>query len=340
MMMMLLLAAAAASATPQPGELKTYRDWTVGCDNGWRCQAGSLFPEPPDYDLDTAASMTILRDPGEGSEPTIAIEFDGDLSGKETVWIDGRAIGGGTANAKSASIDYDTQAAAVLAAAMLKGRVLEVRNADGTPVAHISLVGISAALRHMDDRQQRAGTRSALVARGDGTAVPMPPPLPVIRSGAESGTAFVASPEEIAAARAENGCDGDPDSPRAEVHVLDRAHSLLLLSCSAGAYNDNMLALVASAAGGARRIVPAAFDVPSDWSEMRGWETDLVNASYDESQGLLSSRALGRGIGDCGTAETMAWDGTRFRLIEASAMDACRGNRNWITLWRATLRRR
>lgn len=337
---MLLLAAVAASATSRPGELKTFTDWAVGCDNGWRCQAGSLFPEPPDYDLDAAASMTILRDPGAGSEPTVAIEFDSDLSGAETVWIDGQAIGGGTVNAKGASIDYDTQAAAALAAAMLKGRMLEVRNAAGLPIAHISLAGISAALRYMDDRQRRAGTRSALVARGSATAVPMPPPLPVIHSGAEGGTAFVATPAEIAAARAENGCDGHADSPRTEVHVLDRAHSLLLLYCSAGAYNDNMLALVASAAGGARRIVPASFDLPRDWSEMRGGETDLVNASYDESLGLLSSHALGRGIGDCGNAVTMAWDGKRFRLAEASAMDACRGNRNWITLWRATVRLR
>ena len=60
MMITLLLAAAAASAAPQPGEIKTYGDWTVGCDNGWRCQAGSLFPEPQEDDLYAAGAIIFL----------------------------------------------------------------------------------------------------------------------------------------------------------------------------------------------------------------------------------------------------------------------------------------
>ena len=36
---MLLLALAAAAAGPQPGALKTFTDWTVGCDNTRTCRA-------------------------------------------------------------------------------------------------------------------------------------------------------------------------------------------------------------------------------------------------------------------------------------------------------------
>ena len=43
--MSLLLALAATVAAPQPGELKTFKDWTVGCDNGRACQAVGLLPD-------------------------------------------------------------------------------------------------------------------------------------------------------------------------------------------------------------------------------------------------------------------------------------------------------
>ena len=46
--MPILLALAAAATAPQPGELKTFRDWIVGCDNGRACQAVALVPESED----------------------------------------------------------------------------------------------------------------------------------------------------------------------------------------------------------------------------------------------------------------------------------------------------
>ena len=39
---MLLLALAAQAVQPQPGELKTFGDWTVGCDNARACRAVAL----------------------------------------------------------------------------------------------------------------------------------------------------------------------------------------------------------------------------------------------------------------------------------------------------------
>ena len=336
MMMTLLLAAAAASAAPQPGEIKTYGDWTVGCDNGWRCQAGSLFPEPQEDDLFSASTMTIVRDAGAGSQPVIAIDFDDGLSGTETLWIDGQAIGGGTVNVRSDSVDYDTQAAMALAAAMLKGSVLEVRNPGGTPIARVSLAGISAALRYMDDRQQRAGTVSALVARGSRTAVPLPPPLPVIVVPSGRGPAFAATPAEIANLRTQSGCAGeDGGTLTEEAFALDGRHTLLLISCGNGAYNYDSMAYVARHDG--RVIEPASFDFVPGWSQEN--PAMLVNASFDTATGRLLSHAKGRGIGDCGMAQTMVWDGARFRLVEATEMAECRGNIDWITTWRAAVRR-
>ena len=37
--MPILLALAAAAVSPQPGELKTFKNWIVGCDDRRACQA-------------------------------------------------------------------------------------------------------------------------------------------------------------------------------------------------------------------------------------------------------------------------------------------------------------
>lgn len=61
----------------------------------------------------------------------------------------------------------------------------------------------------------------------------------------------------------------------------------------------------------------------------------LVNASWEPQKQQLDSLSKGRGLGDCGNAESYVWDGTMFRLISAIGLNECRGSTNWLTLWRA-----
>ena len=82
---------------------------------------------------------------------------------------------------------------------------------------------------------------------------------------------------------------------------------------------------------------PAPFDRQPSWGG-EGTEPLLVNSNWDDREQTLSSYGKGRGLGDCGRAENYVWDGERFRLIEASAMDECRGSYLWITTWRARYR--
>ena len=69
---MMLLALLAAAAAPQPGELKTYRDWIVGCDNGLACHATSLVAEGEERGED-GAMLSVMRGPGAGAPPVIAV---------------------------------------------------------------------------------------------------------------------------------------------------------------------------------------------------------------------------------------------------------------------------
>ena len=50
-----------AHAVPKPGELKTFTDWAVGCDNTLRCTLGSLLPEMGSEDMIT---LNLAREPG------------------------------------------------------------------------------------------------------------------------------------------------------------------------------------------------------------------------------------------------------------------------------------
>ena len=109
--------------------------------------------------------------------------------------------------------------------------------------------------------------------------------------------------------------------------------SLVLLACGSGAYNVSTVPLVAEG----NRIAPARFDrMESGWENV---QPVLINAGWDEATASLSSFAKARGLGDCGTAQTYVWDGAMFRLVEQSEMGECRGSTDYITTWRAAVRR-
>ncbi|MGZ8311176.1 MAG: DUF1176 domain-containing protein, partial [Allosphingosinicella sp.] len=66
MLFALLLALA---ATPQPNELRTFRDWTVGCDNGLACGGIALLPE--DGNWDQWVTMSVRRGAGRSDAPVV-----------------------------------------------------------------------------------------------------------------------------------------------------------------------------------------------------------------------------------------------------------------------------
>src|SRR5688572_20195291 len=71
----MILAALLAAAIPQPSALKTFQDWTVGCDNGRACQAVALAPE---HWPDDALTMSVRRGPAATDMPVLAIELGSD----------------------------------------------------------------------------------------------------------------------------------------------------------------------------------------------------------------------------------------------------------------------
>src|SRR5688500_5335727 len=158
MMIVTLLAAAAAAA--QPARLRTFADWTVGCDNGRACQAVGLKPETMP---DGALTMRVRRGAAAGARPEILFVIDDGAS--VTLYADGRKlpVRFGAVEEGAKVLPADVPAAI---AALRSARSLRIVDRRGAPVGTVSAVGASAALRHMDEQQHRIGTVTALVRRG------------------------------------------------------------------------------------------------------------------------------------------------------------------------------
>jgi hypothetical protein len=333
-MTMLLLIAAATAAAPKPGELRTFRDWAVGCDNGRACHATSLLPE--DSDQEPNVMVSVERAAGANAPPRLTVM--GSEGKGFTLAADGNTFRLRPAPGTSDQRVDSAETGAALAA-MRSSAALTVEDGRGRSLGTISLAGISAALLYMDETQKRIGTVTALVRPGTrpAGAVPPPPPLPTVRSAAAHGTLKV-DDARIAALRTESECiaeNADWPGYDVEQQPLDADHSLILLGCGAGAYNYSYVPYVATRRGGRVAVAQATFDLRPDWGESA--TPMLVNAAWDPKEGLLTSFSKGRGLGDCGIGSDYAWDGQKFRLVHQTEMHECRGSVDYITTWRATV---
>jgi len=320
-MLLLPLLAAAGAAASRPSDLKIFRDWVVGCDNGRACAASGLMPEE-DYE---AATAGVARGPEANAPADVWVNVvDGTPA---AAMVDGRRF------ALRAGPDAGYRAAdpAGFLAALAAGKKAVVIDSAGKPLGTLSTAGVAAALLYMDEKQGRLGNVTALVRKGPApaSAVPPPPALPVIASAPPSPRPpRRPTAAQIKAARGDNACEKPSDEQPAESWRLDARHSLALVPahCGSGAYNMLSVALLLDESGKATTLSFGG-DVDGIW-----------NADWDPKSRRLGTYGKGRGIGDCGVTQVYAWDGTAFRLVEQTEMSECRGSMDYITTWRAMVR--
>lgn len=329
--MLILALLAAAQAATGPSEVKSFGDWAVACDNLRFCEAASLMA---DENLDNVPQIAITRDGGPAGALAIDVWPDTEYRGSWRIEVDGKPVLSGTV-AKPSLVITGTQANQLIDA-MLKGQTLTLRGGDKL-LSQASLKGISATLRYFDAEQGRAGTVTALVARGakPASAVPNAPAAPRIAFVRPSGKAAAVPAALRAAMGKQSECDavydgGEGELPKTETFPLGGGKTLALIPCGSGAYNFSSVPFVIERG----KAVVARFDQVPGWTQAEGIAT-LVNAGWDPAKSELGSYMKGRGMGDCGASETYVWDGAMFRLIEARAMGECRGSMNWLRIWKA-----
>ncbi|QNA86095.1 DUF1176 domain-containing protein [Sphingomonas sp. So64.6b] len=327
----LALATAPSPSAPRPGELKTFKDWVVACDNGNSCSLASLDPVVGEsHD----ATLNLTRDAGPEGGLRISLSAVIDGPAPAGLSIDGKPVGKAFKPAAH-GVTLDGTGSMAVAALLGNSKALVVTDAGGKRIATLSPSGLTAALRHIDAVQGRDGGVTALVAKGakPASAVPAAPILPMIIAMRPSGQAARPTAQQITALARSAKCNVDPTIPgKADAFALGAGKALVLVQCVAAVYNVSSAVFIID--NGKPR--PARFDAPTGSGEATIVPL-VLNAKY--KAGTLTSYGKNRGLADCGTAQSFVWDGAKFRLSAQSDMDSCRGNTNFITTWRARVTR-
>jgi hypothetical protein len=314
------LAAVTAPPTAPVAPEMTFGSWTVACDNHRDCGGVSL------HETDGSAETrhwVLHFTRRSGADTPVKIEaypaFQESDPGAVTVRIEGKASAFGFS--KEGLV---VGAGEKLLTAIAGAHRVELIDSAGKTVGVIPVEGASAAMRFVDDRQGRAGTATALVAKGakPASAVPAPPLLPRIASPAVPkaqprtlNRAQLSKLRNLASDLCQDELPSDP-----EFYRLDAAHSLAIVPCIMGAYQGASLIAVVDEKGGWKPAIIERYEKPD--GPIDAFEAyALTEPEYDASKRLLYSMAKGHG--------------RMFRLTSYQALNACAGAPpgSWLPRW-------
>jgi hypothetical protein len=341
----LLLAGAGAFSAGASAADKDFRDWHAACDNLRNCTAFGLEADDP------ANAWVRIEHGGAPAAPArITIAVDVNEKSNVVLAFDDAALpglpAGPVAPARSDNDAFgrvvinDPATVDTVVASMRKAQTLAVRRVDppdgeksDPETSTISLSGAVAALLWIDEQQQRLGTATALIRRGDKpvSSIPPQPKAPVIYAakphpaGAAPRTLAPAE-ARLLTAKAKALCgEGERHTALDDSARLAPDTSLYEFSCkdNSGAYNfASVFLIVPDAAPQAARAVKFAF--PAGIDAKGAPEALAINAGFDPKTMTLSTFNKGRGLGDCGSAEDWVFDGQTFQLALLQSMPHCK----------------
>jgi hypothetical protein len=342
----LLLTGAAAFGTGALAADKDFRDWHAACDNLRNCSAYGLPADDP-----AGAWVRIERGGAPAAPARITIAADVNEKTKVVLAFDDTALPGLPAgpvalersdnDAFGRVVIDDPAAIDAMVASMRKAQTLTVRRIDppdgeksDPETSTISLSGAVAALLWIDEQQQRLGTASAFIRRGDKpvSSIPPQPKAPVIHAAkpppaGAAPRALAPAEARLLTAKAKALCgEGERHTALEDSARLAPDTSLYEFSCkdNSGAYNFTSVFLIApDAAPQAARAVKFAF--PAGIEAKGAPDALAINAGFDQKTMTLSTFNKGRGLGDCGSAEDWVFDGQTFQLLLLQSMPHCKG---------------
>ncbi|WP_428150353.1 DUF1176 domain-containing protein [Brevundimonas sp.] len=316
-----------AAADDQGAGQQKFRDWLAVCDNVGTCKAFGPASEGTGW-------VRIRIPAGPDATPSVAFGFwpdDGDFRGPVTARVDGVVFEAAAVTGQDAPpvAIVGPDRARALVDAMAQGTAMAVN--AGSETVPISLTGAAASLLWIDEHQGRLGTTTALMRKGSRPAstVPAAPVAPRITPAAavsqagygdQDGQTLPAAIEALPAVvqcRADTAFNPDLQTVISSAR-LDANTVLWSVPCGAGAYNFSSAWFTTTPNGtDPRRVTfPTAAGEPED---------QLVNAAYDPATRVIDAFNKGRGLGDCGMADSWVWTGQGFVLKSSSAMSECWG---------------
>ena len=330
------ISARGEAADQGPGQQK-FRDWLAVCDNVGTCHAFGPASEGTGW-------VRISMAAGPEAVPSVAFGFwpeDGDFSGPVTARVDGVAFEASAVSGEDAPpvgiVSPDR--ARALVDAMAQGTAMALNAGSGT--VPISLTGAAASLLWIDEHQGRLDTTPALMRKGSRPASSVPAaaaaprivPAPAVSQagyGDQEGQTLPASIEALPAVvqcRADTAFNPDLQKVISSAR-LDANTVLWSVPCGLGAYNFSSAYFTTTPQGtNPRRVTfPTVAGEPED---------RLVNAAYDPATRVIDAFNKGRGLGDCGMADSWTWTGQGFVLKSSSEMSECWGvpSEYWPSSW-------
>lgn len=329
------------------GQLHSYRDWVVGCDNTRRCEAQGYGKEGEQAPPIGRAALIVRRDAGPGQAPTLHFVYSS-IDDKAPTPATGRPmrvqVGAlrfemPALSAQQSESEVPAARVPALLAAVQKGDAIHLMS--GSAQWEVSLDGAVAALLKMDDLQGRVGTPGALVRKGMKPESSVPAPaVPVVQAARLPPTtpADLKLAPKVAARlpHTEDDCPNfNPAQDSLELVRLTPTTLLVLQPCWRGAYQtgSRVWQVDDRPPHRARRL-----DLPLPG----GGTTDTIVADGLDSGGTLylHEAAKGRGIGDCWVNRDWTWSGNRLVLVSASESD-CRlfeAGGLMVELWRVQVK--
>lgn len=297
------------------GQVFTFKDWAVACDNTRHCEAVGYQSEESDSE---PVVLWLSRDAGAGTPVRVQVDVGDSEDPRQLAIHLGTTTLKGIVRGQDLSLDQTRQ----LLAHVLAGQTL--RLANGAKRWELSLAGSHAALLKMDDLQGRVGTPGALVRKGkkpEATVLPaVPAPKLQVSSLPKTSAADKALLQPILKSITPRDCwDDMPDDsgPETSITRVSSTQVLLMRECGRGAYQGGSGLWLANSKPpyAAKRLeVPLPQGGTSDY---------VMNASFDA--GRLASYEKGRGVNDCGTGFDWVWAGKGFVLAGAWSAPLCRG---------------
>lgn len=333
-------AAQPAGRADQVSGQQKFRDWLAVCDNVGTCNALGPASEGTGW-------VRISMAAGPEARPEVAVGFwpdsGADMTDIVTVTVDGEAFEARQETGDSAppAAVVPSDRAAALTQAMAQGTSMSLRS--GEEAVSMSLTGAAAALLWIDERQGRLNTTVALMRKGSRPAssvpaAPAPPriePAPGVSQagyGDQDGQTLPAAIEALPAVvqcRADTAHNPDMQAVISSAR-LDANTVLWSVPCGSGAYNSADAWFTATPQGTNPRqiLFPRASGEPYDL---------LTNAGYDPTTREMHAFNKGRGLGDCGLADSWTWTAQGFVLKASSEMSECWATpmeywpTNWVT---------
>ncbi|GAA0775079.1 DUF1176 domain-containing protein [Roseibium denhamense] len=338
------------AAVAQPGRsAPTFETWTVDCGNTGVCFASSF-----NRNQSVWVDLRIVRDWKADAQPLVRLTTNTELSNGGTLRfsVDGTEIEAlpieqlremqqavmppaGFRPLGGEGVWYPIgPATTALLDALRSGSQLTIElpapQGSDAAVITVPLTGLKSGLLWLDNRQNRTGTVSAIVAPGTNPATDAPHAIPIT-------TPDQLPPEVTAIWTANRLCSAiDPAifSNMNAVRVpLEDAGSLYVIPCGTPtAYNTPYISVLAGKDGAARQVHVARM------SEQGPIASDLIyNARWVPADKQLVSYFKASGVGECGLWNRWTWNGSAFVLLEEASRTTCDGTEpdlsNWSNTW-------